>query len=171
MSRLTSSVVVAWAGWLAACLFTTLRADSPQVAAALTPPQARATADLGMFAPSSECIACHRKDDKHRAKFGTDCASCHNSRAWAIWSFDHDRRSRFPLQGMHKRAACESCHTQPAPAGKALAAVGDQCAACHRRDDSHDGSFGTRCEQCHVSEGWKKLKQGGAAPPSRGWLQ
>lgn len=121
----------------------------------------------------SECIACHLRDDKHRARFGTDCASCHNARAWAIWSFDHDKRSRFRLEGLHKRTACESCHTQPAPAGKALAPIGDHCAACHRRDDPHDGNFGTRCEQCHVSDGWKQLKQGGAAPPSkgRGWLQ
>ena len=58
MSRLTSSIVVAAAGWLAACLFTPLRADSPQTAAT-PPPRAHATADVGMFAPSSECVACH----------------------------------------------------------------------------------------------------------------
>jgi hypothetical protein len=59
MSRLTSSIVVASAGWLAACLFTTVRADSPQTVAKPTSPRPHATADVGMFAPSSECVACH----------------------------------------------------------------------------------------------------------------
>ena len=59
MSRLTSSFVVAAAGWLAACLFTTLRADSSETAAQPGPPRAHAAVDVGMFAPSSECVACH----------------------------------------------------------------------------------------------------------------
>jgi hypothetical protein len=59
MSGLTSSIVVASAGLLAACLFTTLRADSPQTRDQPAPPRAHRTADMGMFAPSSECLACH----------------------------------------------------------------------------------------------------------------
>ena len=59
MSRLTSSIVVAAAVWLGACLFATLRADSPQTAATPAPPRAHATADVAMFAPSSDCLACH----------------------------------------------------------------------------------------------------------------
>jgi hypothetical protein len=59
MSRLPSSIVVAAAAWLAACLYTTLRADSSQTGATTAPPRAHAAADVGMFAPSSECVACH----------------------------------------------------------------------------------------------------------------
>jgi hypothetical protein len=31
--------------------------------------------------------------------------------------------------------------------------------ACHRSDDVHDGQFGVRCEQCHVTESWKKFQR------------
>lgn len=106
----------------------------------------------------SECVACHRKDDKHAARLGSDCASCHNARAWALWSFDHDRRSAFKLEGAHKPVACEACHRQPAPPGRPVAPLGNTCAACHLRDDVHDGQFGPRCEQCHSATTWKQLR-------------
>ena len=54
MSRLTSSILIATAGWLAASLFTTLRADTPQGAASPASAPARAaqaTTAVGMFAP------------------------------------------------------------------------------------------------------------------------
>jgi hypothetical protein len=54
--------------------------------------------------------------------------------------------------------ACEACHQAPAPRGKTIAAVGSNCINCHRGEDVHDNQFGNRCEQCHVSESWKKLK-------------
>ena len=68
--------------------------------------------------------------------------------------------------------ACESCHTQPAPAGASIASLGSHCAACHRDDDAHDGSFGSRCEQCHVGGSWKALRARGApAPATPGWFK
>jgi hypothetical protein len=30
--------------------------------------------------------------------------------------------------------------------------------SCHRTDDVHTGGFGPRCDQCHVVESWKKVK-------------
>jgi hypothetical protein len=36
--------------------------------------------------------------------------------------------------------------------------VGSNCISCHQREDVHDGQFGVRCEQCHVSENWKLLQ-------------
>jgi Cytochrome c3/Cytochrome c7 and related cytochrome c len=105
-----------------------------------------------------DCWSCHRKDDRHKLKFGTACESCHNARAWGLWDYDHARRAKVALDGAHARLACESCHTKPAPAGKAAAEVGNTCIACHRRDDAHDGAFGAVCEQCHVTEGWKRIR-------------
>jgi hypothetical protein len=104
-----------------------------------------------------ECYGCHKKDDKHKLAFGMRCDSCHNERAWSLWEFDHDRRTRYPLDPTHRKLACASCHTQPAPAGKDAAPVGNQCVACHRKDDVHDGGFGPACQKCHVTETWKKV--------------
>lgn len=105
-----------------------------------------------------DCWSCHQKDDKHKLKFGTACESCHNARAWGLWDYDHARRAKYVLDGAHRKLACETCHTQPAPAGKAAASVGNTCIACHRRDDQHDGAFGPACEQCHVTDNWKRMK-------------
>lgn len=114
-----------------------------------------------------DCWSCHKKDDKHKLKFGTACESCHNARAWGIWDYDHARRAKYVLDGAHRKVACETCHSQPAPAGKAAANVGNTCISCHRRDDVHDGSFGPACEQCHVTENWKRVKTrvGDQTPP------
>lgn len=128
---------------------------------------------------SRECYACHRKEDKHKLAFGTTCESCHNARSWAIWDFDHDRRSKYRLDGAHRKVACAACHVKPAPAGRGFAALGSDCLSCHRKDDVHDGGFGARCEQCHVTDHWKKVSnrtlRSDATTPARtswiGWLQ
>ncbi len=104
-----------------------------------------------------DCIGCHRKDDKHKAAFGTQCESCHNARDWRLWSFDHTRGTRYPLDSGHARVACAACHRAPAPAGKAAAPLSHNCLSCHRRDDVHEGAFGTRCEQCHTATRWKQV--------------
>jgi hypothetical protein len=104
-----------------------------------------------------DCIGCHRKDDKHKARFGEKCEDCHNVRDWRLWVFDHQKQTEFRLDGAHVKAACESCHTQPAPKGKAAAPLQRDCRSCHQRDDIHDGGFGARCDQCHVTTDWKRV--------------
>ncbi|MFM2057949.1 MAG: hypothetical protein RLY71_2334 [Pseudomonadota bacterium] len=104
-----------------------------------------------------DCYSCHKKDDKHKLKFGEKCESCHNARSWKAWDFNHDKRTDYKLDGAHRKISCESCHKAPAPKGKAAAALGSSCFACHRADDVHDGNFGMRCEQCHVTDNWKKV--------------
>jgi hypothetical protein len=113
-----------------------------------------------------DCFSCHKNKDKHKEKFGMRCENCHNTRAWSVWEFDHDRRSTYRLDGAHRKVACESCHKQPAPKGKNAALVGASCIACHTNEDAHDGQFGNRCEQCHVAESWKKIRNrvGALAP-------
>jgi hypothetical protein len=71
-----------------------------------------------------DCYSCHKKDDKHKLKFGEKCESCHNQRAWAIWDYNHEVRAGYKLDGSHKTVACESCHKIAAPKGKAAASVG-----------------------------------------------
>jgi hypothetical protein len=105
-----------------------------------------------------DCWSCHKKDDKHKQVFGMRCESCHNTRAWTTWSFDHDTRTKYKLEASHAKATCESCHKQEAPADKAAAPLNKACVACHRTNDVHGGSFGPRCEQCHQVDGWKKVR-------------
>lgn len=105
----------------------------------------------------SDCYSCHRKDDKHKLSLGARCESCHSTRDWVSWTFDHNQRSTYKLDGAHIRLPCESCHTHEAPRGKDIASLGSQCMSCHRADDAHDGNFGMRCEQCHVSQSWTRI--------------
>jgi len=117
-----------------------------------------------------DCFSCHKKEDKHLRKFGMNCETCHNARAWSIWDYDHARRTQYRLDGAHRKVSCESCHKQEAPKGRNAAPVGSNCIACHRPDDVHDGQFGMRCEQCHVTDHWKALKSrvGSLKPPIAG---
>lgn len=105
-----------------------------------------------------DCYSCHKKDDKHKQVFGTRCESCHNTRAWTTWSFNHDTQTKYRLEGSHVKVTCESCHKQVAPSGKDAAPLGSACVTCHRKDDVHNGGFGPRCDQCHQVESWKKVK-------------
>ena len=106
---------------------------------------------------SSACFSCHKAEDKHKYRFGEKCETCHNTRAWAIWDFNHDKRTAYLLSGAHIKVACESCHAQPAPKGKASAPVGNNCVSCHRKDDVHDAQFGVRCETCHSTKRWSEI--------------
>jgi hypothetical protein len=89
-------------------------------------------------------------------------------RAWSLWDFDHDRGTRYRLEGKHRQVRCETCHSAPAPAGKPIAALASDCQSCHRKDDAHDGRFGRGCETCHVSTDWRQLRQATATRPVPG---
>ncbi len=98
-----------------------------------------------------DCHTCHQSQDRHRGALGMECQSCHTPRAWST-TFDHRRRTHFPLQGRHAGAACESCHRP----GMAAADAPTSCRGCHERDDAHQGRFGPACESCHVPVEWRR---------------
>lgn len=108
---------------------------------------------------AKDCYSCHKKDDRHKLKLGVRCESCHNTRSWSLWDFNHDKRTKYVLDGAHRKVKCESCHIQEAPKGKDAAPLADSCVSCHRSVDVHDGQFGVRCEQCHITESWKKFQR------------
>jgi hypothetical protein len=105
-----------------------------------------------------DCFSCHKKDDKHKQKFGPLCDTCHNTRAWSIWTFDHNVKTKYKIEGSHVKVACDSCHKEVAPPGKLAAPLQSMCISCHREADPHNGTYGQRCDQCHQVESWKKLK-------------
>ena len=100
----------------------------------------------------SECNGCHKKDDRHKGKLGTDCASCHVEKGWKETTFDHDKAS-FKLLGKHVDAKCKNCHI-----GDGYKDTQKQCGSCHKKDDQekgHKGKLGEKCETCHSEKGWK----------------
>ncbi len=105
-----------------------------------------------------DCFACHEKEDAHKRKLGTDCAPCHNARDWKIWDYDHNRKTKFVIDGAHTKVACITCHKTAAPADGKIPALGITCVACHRSDDIHSGDYGPQCERCHETRSWRDIK-------------
>ena len=112
----------------------------------------------------SDCYACHKKEDKHKKRFGTECGQCHNANNWKAWSFDHDRRTHFPLDGAHKGIDCHACHIKPTTGKMSLSG---NCASCHRNEDVHQGGFGPECQRCHDTKSFRNLKPGVIRTPRR----
>ncbi len=104
---------------------------------------------------SSNCAACHAKDDDHKGRFGTECGSCHTADDWKRAAFDHTAQTRFPLTGAHVTVACENCHVDPLFS----VSTSRQCVACHRKDDRHNGELGPRCELCHSSDSFRVIRR------------
>jgi len=88
-------------------------------------------------AAPSKCEQCH--EDVHGAQFAknqaTPCAECHSSAKWKPSLFDHDKRTSFPLQGVHRNVRCEGCHksTRSVESKTVLfyRPTPKECAACH----------------------------------------
>jgi len=91
----------------------------------------------------------------HKRRLGTQCETCHNARAWTLWDFNHDRRTRFRLEGGHRGLDCYSCHNRPVT-GKAVLPM--SCVACHDKDDVHEGAFGRQCDKCHGTDSFKRIR-------------
>jgi hypothetical protein len=114
------------------------------------------------------CAACHF--DEHRSQLPGECSSCHTSASWKpAAGFDHER-TRYPLQGAHRRVACDRCHplqTDPAyvadgfPKARAASYARYQgvahreCSDCHK--DPHAGRMGGTCASCHVADRWSSI--------------
>ena len=103
------------------------------------------------------CTGCHEKDDVHKKRLGTQCETCHTTRNWKLWDFDHNLRTKFLLDGAHMKLDCYDCHMKPM-AEKVLAPT--VCIGCHRKDDKHDSGLGVQCDRCHYTSLWKTLKPG-----------
>lgn len=98
------------------------------------------------------CIDCHRKDDVHTGKLGTDCAQCHETARFAPAKFDHSK-TKFPLNNAHAKVACFACHRDATFKG-----APGRCVDCHASDDVHRGSRGPECGSCHSTVRWKETR-------------
>lgn len=97
----------------------------------------------------SDCTPCH-KNVHGESLFGQKrCVGCHSARVeWRSVDFDHNRLTRFALEGPHKRP-CVSCHL---PADRK--APSKKCDSCHK--DVHQGRFNKlgECTACHLAGSW-----------------
>ncbi len=98
------------------------------------------------------CIGCHRLGDPHGGRYGAKCETCHATQSWTSIRFDHDKATKFPLRGEHRKVLCSACHTGNLYADK----LQTDCVSCHKKHDAHQGQLGTRCERCHNEQGWRK---------------
>jgi hypothetical protein len=132
----------------------------PEARDAATAPPRRATYRRYVKLDFRECSSCHK--DPHAGRFGAGCAKCHATEGWRparVVDFDHER-TRYPLRGRHRAAACESCHR----AGRAYKGLArERCTDCHA--DAHVGQLrarddGGRCESCHDVQGFTPARFG-----------
>ncbi len=100
------------------------------------------------------CVSCHRKDDKHKGRYGDKCQTCHDAKSWDGILFDHDRDTKYSLRGKHRQTKCDSCHTGNLYRDK----LQSTCIACHKKDDKHKNTLGEKCADCHVERDWKEAR-------------
>jgi len=99
------------------------------------------------------CAECHSELNRafmtdHQQRFGDRCLSCHDG-SGKVLKVDHSQTA-FPLTDAHAEVKCEECHGDQQFKGTPT-----DCYACHRRDDKHNGEFGTACGTCHQATRWK----------------
>jgi hypothetical protein len=84
--------------------------------------------------PERTCLQCHRDDDPHAGQFaGRACDTCHDTGAFTVAAFDHTR-TRYPLDGAHRRVACTACHPLVTEGGSQVRRyrpLGMTCRDCH----------------------------------------
>lgn len=123
--------------------------------------------------PLERCDSCHT--DVHERQFkDLKCDTCHGLTSFTKVRFDHQKDSRYPLEGAHLKVACEKCHFASGPNEpvryKPLELT---CRGCHL--DVHAGQFTlsgvegrvqpAKCETCHLLESWKKQLRFVHRPP------
>jgi len=110
------------------------------------------------------CLSCHV--DEHRGQMQADqCLTCHNVNGWKPASgFDHSK-TKFPLIGKHKKVKCRKCHPlitdEKYPQNRDYVKFKGlrfaSCVDCHK--DVHANKFGSRCVQCHSTQGWRIVNE------------
>lgn len=100
----------------------------------------------------TQCVGCHRLQDRHGGLFGRQCGDCHAETDWKRGRFNHDKVAEFPLRGQHAQVSCHACHSE----GTRDRKLATDCYGCHQGADFHQGRFGRKCADCHGPESWTK---------------
>ncbi|MGD8339986.1 MAG: cytochrome c3 family protein [Gammaproteobacteria bacterium] len=102
-------------------------------------------------AAETECVSCHLEDDQHMGNLGEACSDCHSETDWADAVYDHELGSGYALTGAHSPLACASCHIE-----ETYVDTPTTCVGCHFDDDTHTGTNGTECQDCHTTINWEE---------------
>jgi hypothetical protein len=114
------------------------------------------TAPLYRPLPHDECSDCHA--DVHAGALGPVCAGCHVTASFRTVdreAFDH-ARTRYPLQGAHRRATCGGCHDAERAWGRKPPF--QTCSDCHRDVHRGEATLAGRavdCASCHDLEAFR----------------
>jgi len=95
----------------------------------------------------TSCEGCHRSNDVHLGRNGTECEQCHNEDNWQT-EFDHLLETEFALQGAHNDLSCTACHV-----GKLSDPLETDCLSCHAKDNPHGDTL-VQCANCHAQSDW-----------------
>lgn len=101
---------------------------------------------------SHACTSCH--DDYHQKTLSSDCAKCHDTKAFRPASkFDHNKTD-YKLKGKHTEVDCKQCHKVNMKNGKEFqefsGILHNDCKACHA--DPHKEHFNSSCSSCHTED-------------------
>lgn len=107
-------------------------------------------------ATPTKCYGCHKRDDKHKGRYGKKCKKCHTPLGWANQKFNHDKDTKFKLSGRHKKVGCDQCHEADVNAYEEE--LKTDCYSCHEFSDEHKGQYGKKCKDCHTTRGWAKQR-------------
>jgi len=100
----------------------------------------------------TKCVSCHLENDNHEGHFGDDCGGCHTSTAWENAGFDHEVATSHALNGAHEPLECNACHIEPVFSVE----LQTDCLSCHEDDDTHEGTQGSQCLDCHTEHSWQE---------------
>jgi hypothetical protein len=89
-----------------------------------------------------QCEACHETPHGKQFDYRLDrggCDGCHLVDGWQpAWRFDHEKDTKFSLQGAHQKVACDRCHEMTLdPEGRPFVVyrpVPGECRDCHGRN-------------------------------------
>lgn len=131
-------------------------------------------ADNYKVVPNGKCLSCHKgiatrlaRGTGYHAKVGRGaCKSCHKDHrgrgasmiAFNPASFDHNQAG-WPLQGKHKEARCNKCHTGSRPGGRVRTYLGasTKCVSCHANIHGFGRASLKKCDRCHSVFGWGRV--------------
>jgi hypothetical protein len=105
------------------------------------------------------CESCHA--DPHAGQFldPAGCPSCHKPGSFHELAFDHDKGSRFPLEGKHKKVACAACHKVETIGGavryRPLPMACPDCHADPHLEQLSEPGKRAECARCHTPAGFK----------------
>ena len=133
--------------------------------------------EIGNKVLNSKCLDCH-KEIKNLINVNKgyhsssevknkECASCHNEhhgRNFRIVNFNPDNfdhsKTGFRLTGAHTTKECKDCHqskfisdSKLKKKSKTHLGLDEKCTSCHQ--DSHQGTLGKECSNCHSTEKFK----------------